>query len=181
MSSDNDTLSIQQIVRVLSPALVETMLTRLQTEERKTYSAFMTAVATTLKFRPNSWQAWPKTRQREWLWTNLRSSRLVLTAQQLMQEWFFSERVEMLNSFLDTLGILHDEKGYIRGATPDKLDAAAVAAGVAELEKTYPAEEIALYLYLFQLGKDGGWPPITAQIARLAPAEWNWPAGGAKK
>jgi hypothetical protein len=174
MSSDTSTLPISQIVRALSPAFADTVCARAQTQEKKTFAAFMSLVSSTLNFRPGIWQNWPKPKQREWLWANLRSSRFASTARQLLQEWYFAERVKMLNTFLDAVGIEHDENGFIKGDAPEKLDAAAVNKGVVALEVEFPAEEIALYLYLFQSGKDGGWPEVAAEIARLAPAQWQW-------
>jgi hypothetical protein len=176
MSSDALTLSVPQIIRVLSPEFADAIVTRAQTQEKKTFAAFMSLVSTTLNFRPGVWQNWPKPKQREWLWSNLRTQRFAASARQLLQEWYFGERAKMLNTFLDAIGIEHDENGYITSEVPDALDAAAVAKGVAALEAEFPnTEEIALYLYLFQFGKDGGWPAVTAEIARLAPAHWQWP------
>ncbi|MDR3228166.1 MAG: hypothetical protein LBT53_01955 [Puniceicoccales bacterium] len=174
MSSDNIRLSVSQLARVLSPSLTDAILLRAQTEEKKTFAAFMSVVGAALKFRPGIWQKWPKAQQREWLWTNLRSPRFTDSARQLMQEWFFAERTAMLTRFLDSLGVGHDEKGFISDELPDAFDAAKVREGTAALEKDFPAEEIALYLYLFQLGKEGGWTEIAAEIERLAPATWQW-------
>jgi hypothetical protein len=156
---------IPQIVRNLPAALAETIVVHAQAENRETFAALMTAVGATLKFRPNIWKTWPKARQREWLWANLGQSRFTDVARQLMQEWFFSQRVPMLLQFLDTLGIARDEAGYIKeGALPETLDAAKVAEGVEALLKNFPAPEVALYLHLFQYSRDNGWETLAAVL-----------------
>jgi hypothetical protein len=71
----------------------------------------------------------------------------------------------MLLQFLDTLGIAHDEAGYIKeGALPKTLDAAKVAEGVEVLLKNFPAPEVALYLRLFQYSCDNGWETLAAVL-----------------
>ena len=155
---------VPQIVRELQPALAETILVHAQEKNRESYVALMTIVSASLKFRPNIWRTWPKSRQREWLWTNLRLPALSTSARQLLQEWFFTQRVEMLNRFLDVLGLPHNAEGYIEEALPEMLDAVKVKEGVDALLKEYPAPEVALYLRLFQYGAKNGWEPIASVL-----------------
>lgn len=163
MASTGSLLSISQIVQRLSPALAETILTHVQTEERETFAATMGLVSEVMKFRPAIWKTWPKARQREWLWTNLRQARLADTARQILQTWYFSRRAAMMNQFLDALGLAHDKDGYITGDLPEELDTGKVRAAVDALLKDFPGEEVALYLHLFQYGRAQGW----AEIATL--------------
>jgi hypothetical protein len=160
----NENLSLKtpipQIVRALSPTLVETILTHLQTEAKDTFAAIMVLFCEKLKYRPNHWKSWPKERQREWLRANWHQNRFASTTQQLLQEWFFSQRITMLNSFLDALGIARNEEGCITGDVADELDATKVREGTETLLKDFPAEEVALYLHLFQYGKENGWTSI---------------------
>jgi hypothetical protein len=163
-TTTNFLIPVPQIVRELQPALAETILTYAQEENRESFVALMAMLSGVLKFRPNIWRSWPKARQREWLWTNLRQPRFADTARQLLQEWFFSQRVKMLNQFLDVLGIAHNPEGYIEGELPDVLDAAKVKEGVGALLNDFPAPEVALYLRLFQYGRKTGWEAIAAVL-----------------
>ncbi|MDR1817431.1 MAG: hypothetical protein LBR07_04505 [Puniceicoccales bacterium] len=162
--SEEDTpqskLALTQVLRRLPPEFVETVLTHVQNEERDSFATIMAVLSGALKYRPNIWRKWPKPRQREWLRDNLRSPRFADSAQHLLQEWFFSQRVEMLNAFLDVIGIEHDSEGCIRGDIPDEFDPEKTRAGAEALLEKYPPLEVSLYLRLFQLGRKGGWQQI---------------------
>jgi hypothetical protein len=155
---------VPQIIRELQPALAETILVYAQEENRESFVSLIELVGATLKFRPGIWRTWPKTRQREWLWTNLRQATLSKSALYFLQEWFFSQRTKMLNQFLDVLGVKHNPEGYIEEQLPDALDAEKVREGVDALLKEYPAPEVALYLKLFQYGREGGWESIASVL-----------------
>jgi hypothetical protein len=157
-------LPVSKIVQLLSPKLAETILVYTQSETRETFASAMLVLTSTLKFRPTVWKTWTKERQREWLLSNLRQARFAGTALQILQEWCFKQRAAMLNSFLDALGVAHDEDGYVSDALPDTFDADKVRGAVEGLLKEFAAEEVALYLHLFQGGRDGGWETISALL-----------------
>jgi len=164
-------LSLSQIVRRLPADFSEIVLTRVQKDEPDLFATFMGVLSGALKYRPNIWRTWPKPRQREWLWTNLRSPRFADSARHLLQEWYFGARAQMLNAFLDAIGVSRDEKGVVTGEVPPELDPAKVAAGVETLLANFPPVEVSLYLRLFQLGRDDGWQAISDILdkdARLA-------------
>lgn len=177
MSSDTATFTLpfSQIVRELPQPLADTILAYAQEESRETFAGLMSVQTSTLKFRPNIWRTWPKPRQREWLWANLRQPRFADTARQLLQEWFFTQRARMLTLFLDALGIAHSDEGYITEAVTGELDADKVRAGVDALLKEFPANEVSLYLRIFQYSRsdESGWKSIADLLAsdpRLADA-----------
>ena len=155
---------IPQIIQALSPGLAGTILKHVQTEAKDTFAAVMAMLSDTLKYRPGAWKLWPKERQREWLFTNLQQNRFSDMARQLLQEWFFSQRVGMLNQFLDALDIPRNEDGCITGEVPGELDEGKVRDGTEVLLKNFPAEEVALYLHLFQYGKKDGWMAISGLL-----------------
>ncbi|MDR2982097.1 MAG: hypothetical protein LBV12_07615 [Puniceicoccales bacterium] len=165
MSSSTSLLPVNEIIQRISPALAETILTYIQQVEKEVFTSTMIVMSEVMKYRPQIWKTWPKTRQREWLWTNLRQRRFAETAAQILQEWFFGQRAEMMNQFLDVLGISHDKEGSIDGDLPETLDAKKVNAAIDVLLKEFPGEEVALYLHLFQRGQENGWKEISEALA----------------
>lgn len=165
----NDTtaaiLPVTQLILRVTPTLAETILAYTQEEEPDIFAAAMQIVSTTLKFRPAIWKTWPKTRQREWLWTNLRQARFATTAREILQEWFFGQRAAMLNQFLDSFGIAHDEHGHVEGDLPETFEAEKVSATVEALLQKFHAGEVALYLHLFQFGRENGWASIATILS----------------
>jgi hypothetical protein len=165
----NDTsaavLPVTQLILRVPPALSETILAHTQATDPDIFSAAMQIVSATLKFRPAIWKTWPKARQREWLWTNLRQARFATTAREILQEWFFGQRAAMLNEFLDSFGIAHDEHGHVEGDLPETFDTEKVRATVETLLQKFNPEEVALYLHLFQHGRANGWTSIATILS----------------
>ncbi len=163
-SSANQLLPIHQLVAKISPALGDQILAFVQENERDVFVSTMTVACQLMKFRPQVWKTWPKQKQREWLWGLLHQGRFADTAQQLLQEWFFGQRAEMMTRFLEAMDIAHSKEGYVEGEIPEKLDEKKLQAAVDGLLKDFAAEEIALYLHLFQRGQEHGWAEISALL-----------------
>ena len=70
----------------------------------------------------------------------------------------------MLATFLDNIGVTHDGHGGVDGDIPTVLDDAKVKAGTAALLESHPAEEVTVYLNLFQLQQPNGWAAITSVL-----------------
>jgi hypothetical protein len=82
----------------------------------------------------------------------------------LLQIWLMKGRPAMLISFLNALGVTHDGQGGIEGDIPAQLDSAKIKAGADALLAAHSAEEVAIYLNLFQLQQLGGWPELQAVL-----------------
>ena len=70
----------------------------------------------------------------------------------------------MLITFLDVLGIEHDDKGQVENL-PEEMAEDKAAAGVQALLAAFPAKQVALYLHMFQLQRPDGWEGLTKAIA----------------
>jgi hypothetical protein len=101
------------------------------------------SIAQRLKFRPKSAMALPIDKKMRYLLSAPSVSELV--AARLLVVYHLEHQRAMMGAFLDALGIKHengviDDEG-MEAPNPEKLKAAA-----ATLAKTYPAEDVALYL-----------------------------------
>ena len=167
-SSANQLLPIHQLVAQLPAALGDQILAFVQENERDVFFSSMTVASQVMKFRPQIWKTWSKQKQREWLWGLLHQGRFSDAAQQLLQEWFFGQRVEMMTCFLEAMGIAHSKEGYVEGEIPGKLDEKKLQAAVDALLKDFAAAEVVLYLHLFQRGQENGWAEISALLEKDA-------------
>ena len=99
-----------------------------------------------------------------WMADQLKSKLNEAVGENLLQIWLMKGRSPMLVSFLGALGVSHDGQGGIDGEIPAQLDAAKVKAGAEALLASFPPEEVAIYLNLFQLQQQGGWPELQAVL-----------------
>jgi len=72
-------------------------------------------------------------------------------------------RQEMLIDFLDRMEIKHNGDGMV-DKFPDTMEPALLGSALAAMRQTYPAGEVALYLYVLQEQKEGGWPELSALL-----------------
>jgi hypothetical protein len=103
----------------------------------------VTAIAQRIKFRPKSVMALPPEKKARHLVSLGAVSELV--AARLLVAFHLAHQRAMMGSFLDALGIAHEnglisEEG-VDAPSPDRLRDAAKA-----IASTYPAEDVALYL-----------------------------------
>lgn len=101
------------------------------------------SIAQRLKFRPKSAMALPVEKKARYLATAPSVSELV--AARLLVVYHLEHQRPMMAAFLDALGIKHEDgliaDEEIESPDPEKLKAAAATIG-----KSYPAEDVALYL-----------------------------------
>lgn len=101
------------------------------------------SIAQRLKFRPKSAMALPIEKKTRYLLTMPGVSEVV--AARLLVVYHLEHQRAMMGSFLDALGIKHEngliEDEGIEAPAPERLKAAAATLG-----KSHPAEDVALYL-----------------------------------
>jgi hypothetical protein len=116
------------------------------------------AIAQRIKFRPKSVVALPREKKARHLVALGTVSELV--AARLLVAYHLTHQRPMMASFLDAMGIKHDdgliEDEEVGPQTPERLrEAAATLAG------QYPAEDVALYLSTLVWQDPETWGPLT--------------------
>lgn len=154
-----------QIIAALSPDLKKEITSYLQTETREAFRTALYSVGQQKKLRPQYFQNKSREDQGAWLMEQMKAKNFDGVAEQLLQLWLLKGKTPMLTAFLDATGIKHDGKGQVDDL-PEDLTAEQVESGVDAMLKDHPAEEVALYLNLFQLQREGGWAAIAETLTK---------------
>lgn len=100
-------------------------------------------IAQRLKFRPKSAMALPIEKKTRYLLSMPALNEAV--AARLLVVYHLEHQRAMMGSFLDALGIKH-ENGLIENESPEPPDPEKLKAAAATLAESYPPEDVALYL-----------------------------------
>ncbi len=149
----------------MTPQLSDAIVGWLRDSERNVYRTALDSLAQQKKLRPIFINRKSRQEQAQWLLDQLRLKMNEAVGENLIQIWLMRARSGMLSLFLDKVGVDHDGHGGINGEIPATLDGAKVAEGTAALLGAHPAEEVAVYLHLFQLQQVGGWEAIGKELA----------------
>jgi hypothetical protein len=101
------------------------------------------SIAQRLKFRPKSAMALPTEKKTRYLLSMPAVSEAV--AARLLVAYHLEHQRAMMGSFLDALGIKHDN-GLIEDEGLEPPDAEKLKSAATAISKTYPPEDVALYL-----------------------------------
>ncbi len=152
----------------MSPVLSHSIVGWLRDSERNVYRTALDTLAQQRKLRPIFINRKNRVDQAQWLIDQLRLRSNEAVGENLLQIWLMKGRSSMLAVFLDKVGVAHDGHGGVDGEIPTVLDESQVEAGAAALLEKHPAEEVAVYLQLFQLQQPGGWAAITSVLEKDA-------------
>src|SRR5688500_11082996 len=123
-------------------------------------------IAQRIKFRAKSVMALPREKKARHLVALGAVSELV--AARLLVAYHLAHQRPMMGSFLDALGIAHEEgviaENETPSPTPEKLKEAAAAIG-----KAYPPEDVSLYLSTLLWQDPETWGALSDAPERLAP------------
>ena len=156
------------IFQKISPGLGRGIIQWMREQEKDVYKAAVQTLAQHRKVRPVYITQKHRDQQTDFLLESMKMKLTEGVGENVLQVWLMKGKPAMLADFLDSLGISHDGKGGVEGDLPEALDADKVAAGAETLLSKYPAEEVFVYLSLFQLQRPGGWPEIAAAIEKCA-------------
>ncbi|QIF04781.1 hypothetical protein [Roseimicrobium sp. ORNL1] len=160
-------MKAHQLIASISPALQQEILGYIQTETKDAFRTALYQVGATRKLRPQYFDSKSKSERIDWLLGHMKQKALDGVSEQLLQLWLLKAKVPMLAAFLDAAGIKHDGKGQVDDL-PETLEAKKVAAGVDAMLKDNSGEQVALYLYMFQQQRPGGWPEIAEALEKRA-------------
>jgi hypothetical protein len=152
-----------QIFQTIPTALAGTIFTYLRKEERESYKSVVERLAEQQKMRPVFITKQSPEKQVKLLAAACARKPSEPTAMQVLQTWLMRGRQEMLVDFLDRMEIPHDGTGMVE-KFPETMDSALLNSAVTAMRQTYPVGEVALYLYVLQEQKEGGWPELSALL-----------------
>ena len=152
-----------QIFQSIPTALAETLFTYLRKEDRASYKAVVERLAEQQKMRPVFITKQSPEKQVKLLTAACGRKPAEPIAMQVLEIWLMRGRQEMLVDFLDRMEISHDGEGMVE-QFPEVMDSELLTSAVTAMRETYPAAEVALYLYVLQGQKEGGWPEIAALL-----------------
>ncbi|TDU64129.1 hypothetical protein EI77_04313 [Prosthecobacter fusiformis] len=158
-------MKAQQILQAVGPELRQQIITYMQTDERPAYRAVIQSLAQARKLRPQFILEKSRAQQGEWLLNQLYMKTNDPVAEQLLQIWLLKSQGTMLITFLDAVGIPHDGKGQV-DELPEEISEEKAQAGIDALLALYPPQQVALYLYMFQLQRPEGWAGLTAAMEK---------------
>lgn len=131
----------------------------MRTEQKDVYATAVGALAGQRKLRPV--YVTKKRPEDQYVWLHKVSQMKFADGidENILQMWLLKARKEMLITFLDEAKIEHDGEGGVEDL-PEELDAELAKAAIEKLLEEHPAEEVTLYLHLFQLQRSDGWKAI---------------------
>jgi hypothetical protein len=152
-----------QIFQTIPTALAATLFTYLRKEERESYKGVVQQLAEQQKMRPVFITKQSPEKQVTLLTAACGRKPAEPIAMQVLEIWLMRGRQEMLIDFLDRMNIKHDGTGMVE-KFPDVMDSTLLGNALSAMRETYPASEVALYLYVLQEQKEGGWPELSALL-----------------
>jgi hypothetical protein len=158
-------MKAHELIRAISPELYKEIISYLQTETKEAFRTALVQVAAQRKFRPQFVQQKTREQQAQWLSEHLRMKLFDGVAEQMIQLWLLKAKTPMLTAFLDGAEIKHDGKGQVDDL-PEEITAKQAKAGIDAMLKDNPAEQVALYLNIFQNQRPDGWKAITDIIEK---------------
>jgi hypothetical protein len=158
-------MKAHQLIQAISPELRQQIISYMQNDERPAYRAVLNSLAAQRKLRPQFILEKSRPQQAEWLVAQLSYKGNDPVAEQLLQIWLLKAQPTMLTTFLDAVGIQHDGKGQV-DELPEEIAEDKANAGIEALLAAFPANQVALYLHMFQLQRTGGWPGLAEAIAK---------------
>jgi predicted transcriptional regulator len=158
-------MNAHEIIQQVTPALAAGIVSYFYQSEREVYKTTVSTLATQRKLRPVFVTKKSRDQQFDWVIKALSTRRSDEIAQHLLQAWLMKARSALLVSFLDEVGVEHDGSGAVE-ELPKELDADKVAAGIDKVLAEYPAEEVTVYLRMFQMQEANGWPAVAEALEK---------------
>ncbi|OYW72256.1 MAG: hypothetical protein B7Z37_25400 [Verrucomicrobia bacterium 12-59-8] len=152
-----------QLLQAIGAELRMQIMTYMQTDQRAAYKAVIDSLAPAKRLRPAFILEKSRAKQAEWLLEQINTKSNEDVTAQIFQIWLLKGQAQMLITFLDAAAIAHDGKGEVT-ELPEVIEDDKAEAAVTALLATYPAKQAALYLYMFQQQREGGWTSLTKAI-----------------
>ena len=147
----------------MSPNMANQILDDTQTNNKDVYRALVVSMAQVLKARPEFLSRQPKERRHKSFIQSLSKPGFEEHSGNLIRGWLFKEHKEVLTSFLDKLGIEHEEG--MADDLPETMDDEKVNSAVDMLLEKHDRELVAVYLTAFNASNADRWNNLDALLA----------------
>ena len=154
-----------EIYQKLDPALVQDMFLYFREHERDLYKSSVASLASNRKLRPVFIQKKPATEQIAWLHKTLKLRSSDIIGEHLFQAWFMKGQQALLVGFCNGMDIPHNGEGTVEGELPDDLEADKLKTTLDTLLEAHDPKLVTLYLRVFNLQTDTGWPTLATALA----------------
>ena len=131
----------QQLIQSISPDLQQEILNHLFKEHKPAYKMVLNTLAANRKLRPVFLERKNKDDQFTFVLEQMRLRANEGVAEQVIQLWLLKGQTDLLKTFLDAVGIEH-ENGQVENL-PDDITDEQAKAGVEALLAAHPAEKAA--------------------------------------
>ena len=121
----------------------------LQKQEKPVYKAAIQGLANQRNLRAVFVERKPPIERHPWMKNALGRPISDTLATHLLQAWLLGANKPMLNDFLDSLGVAHNEDGTVEEVPPCPPKEE-IARAVDNLLGKYPADRVAIYLHAFR-------------------------------
>lgn len=155
-----------QLIQAVGPELQTEIIAYLRNEQRGAYRAAIDTLAVQKKLRPVFIKSKTKEQQATWLLDQMRIKSGDALAEQIIQIWLLKGQSKMLVTFLDAVGIEHDGQGEVK-ELPEEISKEAATKGIKALLAEYSPKHVGLYMYIFCLQKEGGWPGLNEAMTEF--------------
>ena len=157
-------LTAHEIFGFMSPALAREIVDGLHASEKEVYRAILQGVAEAKKVRPIFLERKPLAQRHQDMVSMLAKPHLDFLALNALQTWLLKKQSAMLGSFLDFLGVAH-QNGAIE-KLPTAVPEDKLTSAVENLLAKYPREHVAVYLRAFNDLNEVTWPELSAMLER---------------
>lgn len=152
-----------QLFQAISPKLAADVFRDLRENSRDIYKGALVSLANERRLRPVFLQRKPVEAQIDWLVKTAKLKSSDAAAEHILQVWLLKSHKELLVDFLNAMDLAHDGEGSV-DELPEELDSEKVPAAIDVLLAKWSPELVATYLWVFQMQRPGGWPPLTVRL-----------------
>jgi len=151
-------LTAHELFGFMSPNLAKDILQSIYDNDRELYRATLNAVAEAKKLRPLFLERKSKVERHSDMVAMLAKQRLDLVAANLLRGWLMKKNQKMLITFLDSLGVAHNQAAV--ESLPETVDDSKLKDAVDNLLGSFTHEEVAVYLNAFYSMNEVSWPNL---------------------
>jgi len=162
-----DNTLIMNISQLFSQTPLDTLFecfTWLRAEQKPTYKNTIATLASNRRLRPVFITKKPLQDQFKWIAAQLSRKENNMVGEHLLQVWFMEGKQDLLVDFCDHLNIAHDGSGTVESELPESFDSELLQKAIDQLLDKYTHSLVSLYLHIFNMQKQDGWPELTDRL-----------------
>lgn len=155
-------LNSHELFGFMTPDMANQIMEDTFGDDKEMYKATVATIAQARKLRPIFIQRQPRPQRNKIILESLARPGMSQAADNLLRNWLLKSQTEMLQDFLDAIGIEHEE-GIVEDLPEDVSDEA-VKAGIDKILEKYPRETVLVYLHAFNSMNDCTWKNLDSML-----------------